>query len=608
MDFSDEELIFSRFSVVDSMLSSLSNTDHDHDHHAAHTPHQHQHSTSHAQHRLDFGAGPTAAPGGHDFFSGPPLTHSTSSATKPASNTGRRRGHTQSSSLSSYDNVHVNVDDVARGYAEYHAKSRPATKQQQRPLTGIKSSYANANANANGTSVADSYRHARSVTRGSKGSGSSSVDLGYKTSAMSINNQKAAPHRAASFDHGYAPAYNFTNATGKDSPVPIDYTAFDAAPTPTIPAGPRRPSEPLAPLVSPLSPNPSKQKPAPSRRNSIKSTAGKSLKKSKSSAPMNNDIRDQAKQFVQYTSNSRSAPPASGGSAPSPTVATIRKANPPAPGPAPKEQRPGFFRRVFGSSKHDKPAPQEEMHRPPSPAAVRKASLDANANRPRTQPNQQIPNMQFKSSSRPPTQDPSMSATQTREPQLRKAHSSFFRRRKKSMSDNAPPPVPPLDLKSGQPLNVAPPQKSPGASSLVKAMTPYLDQVASPLSPQDMFFDSKEQQSNGASPVTYGSGFPTTIADGLRRSMSRQGARDDNNREGIVRGTTIRTVTGDSQVSRTSPSNVTGNFENGSFLVDSSSNESPIEAADDLGIITKRPNEGTSTSVPRRSSSRSRLQ
>ena len=574
MDFSEEELIFSRFSVVDSMLSSLSSN----------------------QNLHDFTSGPTAAQAGQDFFSSAPLSHSTSAA-KPASNTGRRRGHTQSSSLSSYDNAHV--DDIARGYSEYHAKGRPATKQQNRPLTGIKSSYGNGS-----TSVAESYRHTRSVTRGSKGSGSSSVDLGYKSFGM--NNSKPIPHRAASFDHGYSPSKNFTNAQGKDSPVPIDYTAFDAAPTPTIPAGPRRPSEPLSPLVSPLPPNASKQKPAPSRRNSVKSTAAKSLKKSKSSAPMNSDIRDQAKQFVQYTSNTRNAPPASG-SAPSPTVATIRKSRDPAPAPPPtKEQKPGFFRRVFGGAKHDKPVHhQEEVHRPPSPAAVRRASSDANAIRPRTQPNQQIPNMQFKSSSRPPTQDPS-STGQMREPQLRKAHSSFFRRRKKSMSDNAPPPVPPLDLKpnNGQPLNVGPSQKSPGASSLVKAMTPYLDQVASPLSPQDMFFDSKEQQSNGASPVTYAGGFPSSIADGLRRSMSRQGTRDDK-REEFVRGTTIRTVNQENQKPQTGHSNVTGNFENGSFLVDSSSNESPIEAADDLGIITKRPTTQTVTR-PKRSSSLNR--
>ena len=135
------------------------------------------------------------------------------------------------------------------------------------------------------------------------------------------------------------------------------------------------------------------------------------------------------------------------------------------------------------------------------------------------------------------------------------------------MSENAPPPVPHLDLKpnNGQPLNVAPPQKSPGASSLVKAMTPYLDQVASPLSPQDMFFDSKEQQSSGASPVTYGGGFGSGIVDGLRRSMSRQGTRDENKEE-LVRGTTIRTVNAENQKPGTSHSEVTGNFENGSIV------------------------------------------
>jgi hypothetical protein len=481
--------------------------------------------------------------------------------------------------------------------------------------------------------------------------------MGYKnygmnqSNSISNGNGRAFPHRAASFDHGYSPSKNFTTTTvitgGNHSPVPIDYTAFDAAPTPTIPAGPRRPSEPLSPLVSPLSPDPNKkQKPTPSRRNSVKSTAAKSLKKAKSSAaPMNGDIRDQAKQFVQYTSNSRSAPPATSAgtsasaSAPSPTVATVRKphssgpnnsSNAPLPAAPAKEARPGFFRRVFGGgAKYDKPShhhhQQEEVHRPPSPAAVRKASLDANAHRPRTQPNQQVPNMQFKSSSRPPTQDPSMSSA-PREVQpplpLRKAHSSFFRRRKKSISENTAPPVPPLELpqqqqKGGQAqgLGIVPPQKSPGASSLRAAMTPYLDQgPTSPLSPQDMFFDSREQPSTGDSPVNNYGGFPTSIADGLRRSLSRQGTRDEE-RERYARmngAGTIRTVNAVPESAK-AHAKVTGNFENGSFLMDNSSNEandsSPIDAtADDLGIITnsKRPSIQTSVSEPRLSTSKPR--
>ncbi|KIW02928.1 uncharacterized protein PV09_05974 [Verruconis gallopava] len=568
MEFADDELMFSRFSVVDSMLSSLSNSQHD-----LHT---------------------------HDIYSAQPgLAAATHRQAPAASNTGRRRGHTQSSSMSDYD-ASAHVDDVARSYSEYHARGRHGSKNHTRPLTGIKTA-----SNANGT---DPFKHTRGgVTRGSRGSGSSSVDLGYKSSVMT---SRAIPHRAASFDHGYSPQKNFSHAPGKDSPVPLDYTAFDAAPTPTVPAGPRRPSEPVSPLVGPMSPNPAKQRSAPSRRNSIKSTAGKSLKKSKSSAPVSSDIRDQAKQFVQYTSNARNTahpmpvplPPhqqqqQASGAAPSPTVATIRKTQPAAPAPPPKEQKPGFFRRVFGSSKHEKqPTHHDEVHRPPSPAAVRKASLDANNTRPRTQPSQQNPNMQFKTtssaaaasamSSRPPTQDASGSSGYARDQApplpLRKAHSSFFRRRKKSISDNAPPPpVPPLDLplhKSVAALNIAPTQNSPGASSLRAAMTPYLDQTASP---QDMFFDSREQQSE--SPAATYAGFSASIPDGLRRTSSRQGTHTS----------LVRAVTADKPSSRTVQPNVTGNFENGSFLVDTSSNEamdssSPIDPADDLGIITTK--------------------
>jgi hypothetical protein len=104
-----------------------------------------------------------------------------------------------------------------------------------------------------------------------------------------------------------------------------------------------------------------------------------------------------------------------------------------------------------------------------------------------------------------------------------------------------------------------------------------------------MFFDSREQPSAAASPITYG--FSSTIPEVLRRSNSRQGPRDENVFLRHSNSNLIRTVNVDNMKPRTAPPGITGNFENGSFLVDTSSNEamensSPIDA-DDLGIITK---------------------
>jgi Sec7 domain/Pleckstrin homology domain len=476
-DSHDLSLAAARFSVVDSMLMSLSGL--------PNSPSTGLHDTG-----LQFPD--------HDLDD----LYQTSPKRGPSSNTGRRRGHTLSSSVDDYD---FHVDDLSNRYTAYHSRGRQDgvsghprrnTKGENGRITnGI---IARAPVDIFDDGVVDKenmHRHARGAgVKGSKSSGSSSVDLG-----PGYGLRSAFPHgpsRAASFDHSYGDR-NVRGSPPKatlekaKSHAVFDYGNFDAAPTPTVPAGPRRPQEPLSPVIinpPPLTP----KKAAPSRKNSIRPSTAKMPKRPKADT-MDPSIRDQARQFVQQSNQLRSVHAASqNASAPSPTVGGSRRqmAPPSIPAPPPKE-RQGFFRRFFGSSKE-----KEEERRPPSPPLIPQSS--SSSHRPKTQPNSQHIATQLKSTSR---DAPSSASDGPPHPTLKKMHSSFFRRRKKSMSENAPPPVPPLQLhpapaqkqgKTHTPVLSARPL-SPGLNSLRKAMDPYLhDAKASPL---ETYFDSREKQS-----------------------------------------------------------------------------------------------------------------
>jgi hypothetical protein len=478
-DSHDLSLHFTRFSVVDSMLTSLSDFPS-----ATTSPHH------------------SVVPAYPDFDVAPNDPSAQAAAHAP-NNIGRRRGRTQSSSMSTSD-YDLHVDEIASRYNAYHSRGRQNSIYSNRRPSKAEGKRKQSNASIRTTVTAtkdgkaDTIRHTRGTTttgKGSKSSGSSSMDMGY-VNALPNASFHNAPNRAASFDHSYGDRSAALRSPQKahssmmpSVPLPVDYSSMDAAPMPTVPAGPRRPQDPLSPMQMTTP-----KKSAPSRRNSVKSTAGKSVRRSKSSLPIESgDIRDQAKQFVHATNNMRTVHSgAPTGPAPSPNVGALRKAYPPAA--PPKEKTPGFFRRVFGSSKHSQAQHVEEAHRPPSPAAIRQTPSTA-SNRPRTQPNQQ--HQSSVTNSRPSTQEASRDPQVPPVPQLRKAHSSFFRRRKKSLTENDPPPVPPLLLPSSQSyaqLKIAAPQRSPGSQSLRGAMAQYLGDKAT--SPQDTFYDSLSHQAS----------------------------------------------------------------------------------------------------------------
>lgn len=564
-DSHDLSYLATRFSVVDSMLSSLSDL-----------------PTSSLT-LIDYSSN---YPGGFeddDIYA--------SSAKRPTpNNTGRRRGHTQSSSVDNYD---LDIDDISSRYTDYHSSSRGRTNGVANPTrrnSRTQSRRRNANMprpSLDRSSKTKMARHSRGTAgKGSEGSGSSSVDLGYTNGPLNGRIGRGVS-RAASFDHSYgdrlarsSPQPMLSSQTLNASeiqPADFDYANLDAAPTPTIPAGPRRPQEPLSPhLASPPPTTPMKS--VPSRKNSIKSTVSKMARKTNSNT-MDAAFRDQAKQFVQASNNMRNAYAATG-PAPSPTVGGPRRQHLVLT-PNPPKERPGFFRRLFGSDKNN-----DDNRRPPSPPPLPNIPI-TNIKRPQTQGNPQHIASQLKSNSRPSTQDAAPTSREERNPTLKKSHSSFFRRRKKSMSEN-PPPVPPLQMpqphsQSTLPklmvnvTQISPNGISPGVSSLRKVMDPYLIDMASPDEP---YYDSHEHQpiddqpdetirviENGRLPTSPGR---TAVPAHLLETNGQPRSNDNGDRPEHQYGEPSKPT----MKIRRGRIDIIGDNE-GSFLNDSSSNESP---------------------------------
>ena len=573
-DSHDLSYLATRFSVVDSMLSSLSGF-------------------------------PTNNSALADYSTTDPDFDDELYASAPKrptpSNTGRRRGHTQSSSVDNYD---IDIDDLSTRYTDYHSRGRAngAANLPQRRNNRADNGRQNSALKRPSIDVKDEQlaeasvsRHTRGTTiKGSKSSGSSSMDMGYTNGVPSGRyGAGPGPSRAASFDHSYSdrvprssPQRYMANTAMTKSPTqPVfDYANMDAAPTPTIPAGPRKPQEPLSPILANAPPLP--KAPVPTRKNSVKSTTSKAAKKAKSNT-MDPALRDQAKQFVQATNNMRSVY-ATTGAAPSPTVGGPRRQNPPLPSNPPKE-RPGFFRRLFGSDKAN-----DENRRPPSPPPLPNVPI-TNLKRPATQGNAQHIASQMKSNSRPSTQDaPPSSSSSMPNQTLKKSHSSFFRRRKKSISEN-PPPVPPLQLQQQQSqpnlakLNVNPPQLlnptqiSPSVSSLRRVMDPYLTEQQAQ-SPEQMFFDTREHQPL----VDPGDGSLRAIENGrlsqvVAQTMALVPDREASNLEpnGLLKADDSSERDPSNTESSSAPNkirrgrvDVVGGVNERSFLADSSGNES----------------------------------
>lgn len=375
-----------------------------------------------------------------------------SSRTTRGNTVGNGHGYSYSSDLEG-------ADDASR------ASSQPSRGRRSNSSSGFQSSLGRINSMremSRQRSIPGTPRHLHSRGgKGSKSSSTNSIDAGYAQVLSSQRWARGIGGRSSSFDYGdprstTAPLTATATMTSQQPPWHIEFSKsffdnnndeYDAAPTPTIPAGPRRlatvPSMPVMPPPEPKSPRLS----GVERRRSARSTRSATVGK-------------------KSDSKHRDAPPIPTfdlESAPAPLVGYEKsKEAIPSPATQPKEKQ-GFFRRMFGSSKNSflgGSSPQ------PSPTSV-----DTSASRAGSQ-------------SKPPSRDSHHGPAHT----LQKKTSSFFRRRKQSVTDAVPPPIPavpvlPPATKLSVPKNeelAAKPEPSP-ITSLRRAMDPFLQ--GSPTTP-----------------------------------------------------------------------------------------------------------------------------
>ncbi|KAL8825898.1 MAG: hypothetical protein Q9170_007613 [Blastenia crenularia] len=372
----------------------------------------------------------------------------------PSTDSPRSRGHVPSSSLNS-DYSFPSPSSASRpdsNRSTHHPRGRRSNSSNFQSLSRIDSlttdeekadtrrtrAYQSQRAGLAGRTSVPTSRAGR---KSSKSSGSSSVDFGQ------MMRQSAHSRRSASFDDGRRrPSLPITSTMSQ----PIIYHNIEAAPTPTVPSGPRSPA--MKPIASP--------QPAPS--NTRKSFRNPTAKKSKVSGS-----KGAASQPMDTTQDSQ---PTSV-SAPKdlrPASPTKELKDPFTPQQRPPSQlrdhakeRPGFFRRVFMSSRNS----NHPLNDSSSQAQSSRNSVRAGSQAALTSSNLSKAGLAGE-----PIHIPKEAAP----PPLTKKSSSFFRRRKKSVSDHvfASDPIPVLnpDLQPRDPIM----KNSPSVSSLRELMNPYL--------------------------------------------------------------------------------------------------------------------------------------
>lgn len=381
------------------------------------------------------------------------------------------RGHSYS-----YSSDYENADDSSR-----YSSGQASRGRRSNSSSNFQTNLGRINSVRNGQAPQRPI-HSRSG-KGSKASSAGSVDLGHAQVTGTQRWAHGLPGRSSSFDYGMErPALGSRTATMVQSanplPSPMSPYDYDAAPTPTVPGGPRK-ARPSSPVVLPHIDQARGQSPAPapaklerkrSTRSSKSAYKGKTLLTSASVSRFEYNMPDKNTELPPMPAFMKD-------SAPSPSV-SYSKSPKELPSPTPQKEKQGFFRRVFGSSKSHTPAQES-----PSPVASSPASTSAD--RPGTR--------QYRAASQPrnPAVPPSREAPTPPKDvphTLTKKPSSFFRRRKKSMSEPEPPlprpPVPPLNLPPDKDLSNIIAINSP-STSLRQVMHPYLaSSVKSPAEPK----------------------------------------------------------------------------------------------------------------------------
>ncbi|KAI9643518.1 hypothetical protein NHQ30_008137 [Ciborinia camelliae] len=385
------------------------------------------------------------------------------------------RGHAYSYS-SDYDPT----DDSSR-YSDKISRSRRSNSSSnfQTGLTRINSIRNDIGGSLRGPPIP--HRGGRKNTAssvGSKASSSNSFDLGYAQVTGSQRWAHGLAGRSSSFDYGCDRLATSQSNVGRQMNINVPPTSsydYDAAPTPTVPGGPRRP-RPTSPILV--------SRPDPTlidlpmdmleRKRSAKSS--KSAYKSRGfTDPARHEycLNDRSKGLPSMPAFIKEQSPQTGRR----HSKTKDVAQPPQPYTQAPKEKPGFFRRVFGSSRNNNVAVPEPPPSHGSTTSTETADRPGSKNHIASQikSHNVIPSRENPQS---PKEHPHV---------LTKKPSSFFRRRKKSVSEPESVPVPAMPMPSMklEPHKLRPdiPDLQIGASpvsSLRQVMNPYLHSPGRP--------------------------------------------------------------------------------------------------------------------------------
>ena len=406
---------------------------------------------------------------------------------------GRPRGHTTSSSVSSDYSLHAESPSSGQTRHRSNSSSNFQTSLGRidsiRLVGGVKSK----DVGLKGITTAGHTDKVSSTSGSPRGKGKSStpssVDHG-RGVAGGMSRQQLPPHgrRSASFDNGYRRTNLSDNleatVAGQDSSYL--YGDFDAAPNPTIPGGPRKdqPSPPSS--YRPPSSLSASQGPSLRHRGSIRTPGTLFSRNERLDVPENHsngEPQGLSKSSSQNTSSSAQTPITPIKS----YTATVTAGRTPIPS-SKERDRPGFFKRVFGSSTKATPTSSD--------TTISRRQANGRSGAPITNRSVSLPinDVSTRSTNTPSTDQtqPTTQKSSTKDkvsakdnPPLNKK-TSFFRRRRKSVQDTSPVPVPHHSAQShpdqySNAQDLMPPGGVPSdthpdsPSSLRRVMDPYLE-------------------------------------------------------------------------------------------------------------------------------------
>lgn len=424
-------------------------------------------------------------------FSTPPGSESfsaTSRFTPPRSS--HRRGHTQSSSLAA-DYTFPPIDSPLRSSGQLsrsHRSNNSSVYQsalgridsihgEEGPPDLTKAKINQASRRKYGESPSE-IRTLRKSRKSSKSSGASSVDFGHIMGQPRW--QSNMERRSSSFDHKHSRGTHSSSSISDMNPStvhsisqPFHDDFSDAAPTPTVPVGPRSKDSPVFP------PQPSHLPPQPPTnhgRNNNKASKYQYIRKNKGEESSRDgttmpgvDIPDKRHESQDIPSVpafiiSRNSSPTR---LPQETPVSHRHVSA-LPANIDLKDRPGFFRRVFGSSRNI-------LSNTPNPRSTQLQS-SRHSIRGDVQGDVLSPQKLVKP---PTTENITNLPKENVPPGLAKKSSTFFRRRKKSISEYKPTPIVPINPQPRRNLEstAAPADngiESSPVSSLREVMNEYL--------------------------------------------------------------------------------------------------------------------------------------